>query len=425
MKILYFLILLLISTTLQAQDLSIEDLWNKLSETNITKQKQLQVNIANQEINIERLNRLPLVYGDANLQRNLIIPTTPVPAIAFNPSAQEGAILPLKFATKWNSKAGIQAEWKVFDPNRKTTLTEKSLLLEKAQIEQKLSAQDLKKEATLAYASIVLASLQYQSALEDSIRYHQILETITIRYKAGRENYEQYITAQQEYERKRIQLYETYSVLYEANLELQKYIELDDKIIRLTSDIESIKEALISLKNVNYDAQLHKIDIDINENEKRLIKRQQLPTLTFNAYYGTQFFNNSLKHFMNENWYGNSYTNIALRIPISSYWSQAKSLNKIDNQQQLNQLKIDYSNTLEDIEISKQKSKINACEQKVILYENIKNLSLENLQKQEIELAEGRILISNYNRTLSTHNTNLKELWQAKYDLIRAYLRLD
>src|SRR5690606_18198232 len=53
------------------------------------------------------LRRIPMVYADAQLQRNWIIPVTQMPANAFDPSEPEGKKLPLRFTTRWTSHAGI------------------------------------------------------------------------------------------------------------------------------------------------------------------------------------------------------------------------------------------------------------------------------------------------------------------------------
>lgn len=421
MKKIIIYILAIIPLLLNAQTLSIEQLWEKLTVTNHAQQQQLAVRVANQSLIIEQLNRYPVVYADANLQRNLIIPTTPVPAIAFDPLAQEGAITPLKFATKWNAKGGLQAEWKFFDPNRKPSLDEKQILLKKAQIQQKENAQNLKKEATLAYTSIVLATLQYQSAIQDTVLYKEILQIVQSRFQAGRETMEQYNSAEQEYERKKIQLYETYSVLCESNLELQKYIDLND-IIQLTSAIEDIKNALQGYENINYEIQLNTINIQLNENDFTALKKQLLPSMTFNAYYGAQYFSSDFRLFEQNKWFGNSYANIALRIPLSAYIVQNPTLEKLRYQREQNQLELDETNRLDIIKRNQQKAKISAAEQKVKSIKKIVLLSKENLDKQKISYENGRILVSEYNRSLSNHSSNLQELWQAEYDLINIYL---
>lgn len=92
------------------QSLSIKELWAQIDQAANIQGKKLNVDLQKEQLKVRNSERLPVIYGDINLQRNLIIPTTPVPAIAFDPNAPEGAILPLKFSTKWNSKAGVQLE---------------------------------------------------------------------------------------------------------------------------------------------------------------------------------------------------------------------------------------------------------------------------------------------------------------------------
>src|SRR3546814_9421469 len=93
-----------------AQSLSIEQLYDSLERSLGYQQDVLHTQIRRAELNELRNNRIPVFYIDANLQRNLIISTTPVPAIEFDPDAQEGAIIPLKFATRWLPTAGVQLE---------------------------------------------------------------------------------------------------------------------------------------------------------------------------------------------------------------------------------------------------------------------------------------------------------------------------
>lgn len=421
MKKFILYIAFLIPVTCHAQSLSIEEFWGKLAQTNPIRQSELEIRVASKNLEIEKLNRLPLIYADVNLQRNIITPTTPVPAIAFNPSAQDGAIIPLKFATNWNSKAGVQVEWKFFDPNRKTNLEQKQILVGKSEYQKKLKDQDIKKQATLAYTSIILASLQYKAAVEDSILYHQIVQTVDNRYQAGRESSEQYSSALQEFERKKIQIYDTWAVLKEADYEIQKYVELND-IKSLSSSIDDIKNAVKDFKNINYDVNLNELDTRLNEVDKKAIKRQLLPSFTFNAYYGTQYFDNSLKLFSGDNWFGNSYANIAMRLPISSHFVQTTTLSKISSEKEVNQIKSNETNKLNEIQRLKQIQKVNAAKLKVTTLQKIVKLSEENLNKQKLEFQAGKILLSDMNKSISKHISNRKELWQAEYDLISTYL---
>lgn len=415
----YVLLLLgfLCTTIVSAQTLTIEELWNQLNTTNIAKQDQLQIQIAQQDLTLERLNRYPTVYGEANLQHNLITPTTPVPAIAFDPNALEGSIRPLRFATKWNSRAGIQAEWNIFDPTRKTAVQEKVLLLEKAKIQQAQSEQTIKKDATLAYTSIVLASLQHQVAVQDSALYQKVLQITQERYEAGRESAEQHLLARQEYERKKMQLYDTWAVLQEANLELQRYVDLTS-IQQVTSGTEQIRAALSPYERTNFEAQLTALELQINDNQSQLVKRQKMPTVSLNGYYGGQYFDNSLNLFKTDNWFGNSFINASVRIPISAHFTQLPALTKVAQGRSLYQLQLEESTRTDDIKRQQQQQKRLAAEKKVQALQTIVALAQESFQQHQVAFEEGRLLLSELHKSNSNYLSTQKELWQAEYDLI-------
>jgi len=420
-KIYLSLFIGLIPYSIQAQSLSIQELWSKISETNPIKQEQLNVNIASKAIALQKINKLPVIYGESTLQYNLIIPSTPVPAVAFDPLAQDGVYLPLKFATRWNMKAGVQAEWQIFNPNQKSSEVEKKILLEKAVLSLNENKQQIKKEATLAYASVVLSSLQYQTARKDSILCHEILQTTKIRYDAGRESSEQLSLAMQELEQRKIEVFETWAVLQESDLELHKYIDLEN-VKMLSSSIEDIKKVLKDYQSINYDIDKTVLDIKLKENERLGIKDQLLPSVTLNGFYGSQFFNTDLTVFNTTKWYGNSYANISLKVPISSFIVQNLALQKVNSELELGKLKMEESQKFDEIHKAKKINKIFAAEQKVDALLNIVTLSKENLDKVNMEYQAGKILWSDYNRNLTNHSINLKKLWQAEFDLISLYL---
>src|SRR5690606_21887356 len=122
-----------------------------------------------------RLKRMPLVYGDANLQRNLIIPVTPVPANAFDPSAPEGELLPLRFTTRWTSNAGINGSFDLFNPQKKGAVQEAKIQEELTRLENATTANDVAYEAGMAYLSALIAAEQLRLAIVDSVTQSQVL----------------------------------------------------------------------------------------------------------------------------------------------------------------------------------------------------------------------------------------------------------
>lgn len=370
MKKIVSVILLILPVWVAAQSLSIEQLWGELSKNNSLQQWQVETAIKQEELSEQKKTRIPVFYIDANLQHNLIIPTTPVPAIAFDPTAPNGAIIPLKFATKWSSKVGVQMEWDIFDPKRTVTQQQKQIEINKSTIEQVRQTEQWRKDATLAYAAVVLASEQYALAVEDSIAYQKILAVVKSRYEEGREGTSEYVQAQQELERKRITLYEAWSVLVDSDLELGRYQDLDTTKV-LSSNMQDIRQFIQALQLHNYDLEMLKLDQQMNELQQRSLKKELLPTLKLNAYLGEQFYSNEFRLDRGSDWFGNSFVNLALRIPLSTYFTLQPSLRKNNLQQQLTSLQLEEEQLNDRIQSQQKTVKLQAAEKKLAAYQRM------------------------------------------------------
>lgn len=405
----------------KAQQLSIEQLWGKGFESAQQRQKATQVSIQEEQLNVRRSERFPIIYGDVNLQRNLIIPTTPVPAIAFDPNAQEGAIIPLKFSTKWNAKAGLQLEWDLFNPTQRQQRAEDELHLQRARIESQQDYTDWKKNATLAYASVVLATQQYQSSLQDSAIYAEILTTTALRYESGRISSEENRLAQQELERKIITMYQAWQVLQESNAELANYV-LTDSIRFLSSDIKEIQRLVGNGSDSSYTQQLIEIDRKVAEVQLKGIKRQLLPTLSLNGYLGSQFFSNDFNMVDKDSWYGHSFANVALKIPITAYFSNGASIRKAGLQEKIYRLQLEEEISKENNDRLKKNAKVQFFQKQRIGLQKILELAERNKNEKRSAYDAGRILISDLNKAYSEFLKAQQDVLQAEYDLLDAQL---
>src|SRR5690606_28773896 len=130
--------------------------------------------------------------------------------------------------TRWNSKAGVQLSWDLFNPTQQADQASKAIELEKANLQIQKEEQDWLKEAIKAYAASVLASEQLRLAIADSSNYQQILEISKQRAEAGREKQADYISAQQEMTRKLIQWQEAWAVLQEADIQFRGLLTQED-----------------------------------------------------------------------------------------------------------------------------------------------------------------------------------------------------
>ncbi|GAA4139983.1 hypothetical protein GCM10022216_18690 [Sphingobacterium kyonggiense] len=420
--IIYIFAILLLPGYSLGQSLSIEELWQQAKTSIGSQQKDVELASKRQEELVLRNNRLPLVYGDVNLQRNIIIPTTPVPAIAFDPNAQEGAILPLKFATKWNSRAGVQLEWDIFNPSKNADLNKARIETKRAILNQELALIQWKKDATLAYCASVLASEQYKLALEDSITQASLVKIMNTRFEEGREKQTDLFAAFQEMERKIIQRHEAWSVLMETDLDLRKMLA-NQNLTHLSSDLSSIQNLLEKERFPDQQLELLQLDQQLATYEIRETKLAKLPTITLNGFFGAQFFSNEFDLFERNHWYGNSFANIGVKIPISAYFTNSASVKKSQLQEQLTVLKIREQEIEEATKDKKTAAKIWSAKQKIAGLERIVDLAEKekNLQLEGVQI--GRTIPTEYYRANHSWIAAKKELWQAEFDLVQVLLK--
>ncbi|MFD2556229.1 TolC family protein [Sphingobacterium tabacisoli] len=422
MRILVYILSLLIPSLCSAQSLSIEGLWQQMESGIAYRERALKVEVRKQELKEFQANRIPVFYIDANLQRNLIVPTTPVPAIAFDPNATDGAIIPLKFATKWSSKAGLQVEWDLFDPRRRLDEQQKSLEVKRAELDLHQQKIDWQRGATLAYAAVVLATEQYALAQQDSMAYLDILRVTQARYEEGREKSVNYLTAQQEFERKRIQLHEAWSVLLDADLELRRFTDLETTKV-LSSNIQDIVAFVRKYDPENVALFALELDRKSYDLQYKALRSGLYPSLKANAYLGEQYFSNEFRLDRGKEWYGSSYVNLALRIPLSSLFTVQPTFRKLRAQSEIISLKLREETDSDRISSQQQQVKIAAAQSKLDRLKAVMHLAEQVKQEQEQTYAEGRLLLVDLNLSINQLNQAKRDVWQAGYDLIRALMQ--
>src|SRR5690606_20705801 len=64
-----------------------------------------------------------------------------------------------------------------------------------------------------------------------------------------------------------------------------------------------------------------------------------LPSLTLNAYYGANYYDNSFDLFKSGNWNGNSFVTVALRLPISEGFERQRKISRLRLQQEADQMR--------------------------------------------------------------------------------------
>lgn len=409
---------LLVCAQLNAQELSLD---KALELANNPEYKQAELEVLKQEINlkIQKNKRLPLIYGDANVQRNLIVPVTPVPAIAFNPNAEPGEITPLKFATDWSAKVGLQLSLDLFNSQNQLNIKQAENQNKKAEIDKKQSAEDFKKLIIDLYAQAYLAQQQFEVSVLNESNFRETLQIIIKRNEAGRvSDLEKNAALQKAYELQ-LTVDESELVLQNKYLQLANYFDVTAFDFISTSIDDIIQQ---NLTIADYEIEQLKLEIDAKEIEIQNNKLTSIPKLTFNAFYGGQFYDNQLKITNSDNWFGNSYVNLALRIPITENIEKRLKAKQFDFDKEIIQSKLE---TLEREKLNSDKQKQNdllILSQKIQAYKQIVSLAESNVKIVKAQVDAGTVLISEYNKELENLFTQNQKLWQTSYDLLKKRL---
>lgn len=414
MKKIFFYLSLVFSSQINSQELS---LTKALELANSPQIKQSDLEVLKQNINfkIQKSKRLPLIYADANLQRNLIVPVTPVPAIAFNPNAIVGDVTPLKFATDWSAKAGLQFSIDLFNSQNHLNVEQAQNSSKKAVISQSQTIKKFENTIIDLYAQTYLAQQQYEVSLINEEKFKQTLQIILLRNQQGRvTDLEKNNALQKAYELE-LTANEAEYVLKNKFLQLANYIDISN-YDRVSTSVETILG--IDLSTVNYDVELLRLDVEAKEIDIKNNKQSLIPKVSLNAFYGTQFFNNQLKLVNSDYWYGNSYVNLSLRIPLTEYFEKSL-INKYNN------LELDIiKSKLEVLELEKQiqneqkNNEITNLSKKIKILKASVLIAEKNVSIAQTQLNEGTILISDFNKELEKLFVQNQKLWQAFYDLV-------
>src|SRR5690554_1994872 len=130
-------------------------------------EQRIKVEEARLQLKDARLQHIPTVHASGDLRRNLIIPSTPVPAYLFNPDAGEDETMYLKFNTEWNASAGLNLTYDLFSPDKVYATSEREQQLKIQEYDALISEQEARERIALSYAGCIIAMEQLHALAVD------------------------------------------------------------------------------------------------------------------------------------------------------------------------------------------------------------------------------------------------------------------
>lgn len=402
-----------------------------LSNSKTLQAKTLDIKISEEQIRLVQKESLPSINTDANVQRNLILPVTPVPARAFNPDAPEDELTLLKFTTKWSGNAGINLDYPLFNPEQKSRVRQQKIQSEIAETEIKIEEADILLNVSNAYVAALIAKEQLELGHADVRAKQRILEMLTEQYEAGRIKLPELNIGKADVNNAVSKQKDAQNIFSKAKAELLYYIGYrpEDTIeMNFEDDLETLFHSLNTL-SIDEKTNLNQLKLQqqkkLLEEEMIAVRAKYLPQLNLGAFLGTNYFDNNFDVFKDQNWHGNSFVRLGIRIPLTD-WTyheherktldlQIKS-NELFHQEEKEQASLRYFNILQDKELYKEKY----AEMK----ENF-SLEQENYELAQQQYKEGRLLISDLQQADYLVQIAKNEYLNAVYNYLEAEIKLE
>jgi len=442
MQKIFWILIILFSSTVAAQETATEVAQKKLNSESLTLEEavsyalkhspslnieKMKLEEATLQVKDSRLQQIPEIYISGNLRRNLIIPATPVPANIFDSSKPDNEMMYLQFNTNWNSSAGVNLNYDLFNPEKWNSVAQQKQQLKIQEYDVHISEEKLREDIALAYAECVIAEEQKSMLIKDTTYYASMFNV-----------------ANQLYLKEKISLTEKNNIHRSYNESITDYLEAGNivkerkaKLLYLLGkDITPGNIAILTLEegipallkkmeqNVFKTTMLNNLEemrqkevVSLTDLRLKSTSMKYVPTLSINGYYGSNYYYNDLSLFNNKYWRGNSFIGLSISLPVTQSFRTSNEVSRLRLQRQMD---VEY---LRDIQNSKEKEKINEFSllevRKKSYYLSRENweLSQQNSEASIVEFEKGYILQTDLlNEQLKMQQTRQSFL-QAAYDL--------
>lgn len=425
---------------LQAQEVQLNNLTlneaitYSLQHSPLHNVQKMKLEEARLQLEEAKLTHIPTVYASGDVRNNLIIPSTPVPAIILDPDASPDETIYMKFNTKWNATAGLNLSYDLFNPEKMGRVAEQKQQLKILEYDAQLSENDLRAKVAMAYAECVIAQEQLVALAADTTYYTRALRQAEDLYAKEKIALTEKNNAQTALNESLMRYLQGEKILSDTKSNLLYVMgeELSPENIRALRVTESINELYEKMERTfSPDAAAHLSELRQNQvialagERVRFAALKYAPTVTLNGYYGTNFYNNEFKLFNSDLWRGNSYIGLSLKVPITQALSTSKEVSRLRMQETIER------ENLRDILQTREKDRWNEFS---LLEVNRKNfrLSLENLeisrqnlQAAGVQLEKGYILEKDFMEEQLKMQNARHNYMQAAFDVFSSYVAIE
>jgi outer membrane protein TolC len=420
--------------SLQLNHLTLDEavLWSvNNSPSLITNRLKLQQD--EEELSRIRRAKFPVLDLSGDLRRNLIIPSTPIPAFIINPAAGPDEMLFMKFNTRWNSTAGMNLSLDIFNPASYRQTKEQKLQNKIDRYDLQISENDIRSEVAQAYAACVISQDQVESLRGDTAFYNKSLAEAEVLYNQKQISLTEKNNIVIAYNTSMMQFHKAENVLYESKANLLYLLGVEVTAMNLDSvhlseDIpalyEKMKPEMQEYLNYTEDsgttgAGLSRQTeiISLAQSRVKSSRLQMAPSLSLKGFYGSNYYNNDFTLSNGDFWYGNSYMALSVKIPVSQVFTTSKETTKFKLQEQIER------ENLRDLMNRKSKDWLEARNKLMLsvkeyeVFRQNYELNASNLKASRAQLEKAYIQEKDYLEKQAVYKSAHQDFLQAAYNV--------
>lgn len=396
--------------------------------------KRLQAQQQQEKLSQTRLDALPDIYATSDLRRNLIIPTTPIPAHMIDPSAPGDEMMYMRFNTPWSSATGLNLSYDLFNPQQYGKTSEQKKELNISKIETEIAENDIRAAAAQAYIDCVIAGSQLQAIAADTLYYAQLMIETENQFQLGKISQAEKNQTEISYYAAQTRFLDAESIYNDSKINLLVLIgmQVDNNVLNelsLSENIEALYHKLIEnevfeeMPSLTYSKLTEQLSL--SQLKTRNTKLQYLPSFTLSGFYGANYFGRKLHLTQTDRWFGNSFLALSLHIPIVQSLSTSRAVSQLRIQEMIDQENMRAFQNEQSSKISGELARFNHLVQNYKIKQKTNELWNENLLARSAEKNKGYILESDFwNEKLQAQNA-FQEYLQAAYEVLSAYIHLE
>ncbi|MCT4581574.1 MAG: TolC family protein [Flavobacteriales bacterium] len=413
-------------TLKQAQDYALEHNQEVLNAD-------LDLQIAEKKVWETTASGLPQISAKGELQNFIDIPTTVLPANAFNPMAPADELVGVKFGTDYNVTGTLQVSQLLFSGNYLVGLQAAKTYTSLSKQMKDKSEQEVKSSVANAYYTVLVLQENVVTLDSTLLKMKELLKTTQIlvdnkvmestnasQLRLSVLQVENGIT------KVKSQLEVSYSLLkMEMGMDLTTAITLADTYADITNSAANYADEKFASAN-NIDYQLLETQLKLNELSLKNTKANYLPSLAAFLSHQQVAMRNDFDFFDGDkDWFPTTVWGLTLNIPIFSSGQRASQVSqaKLEVQKTENTMaQLDKGLQLQYIQFS---SQYNSAKDAFETQQQAVAVAKEILNSTEIKYKEGVVSSMELTQAQNQLLQAQTDLTNAGFELIKAKLDLD